>query len=325
MNSTTTNWLSGAPALLRKHWKDNIVLLALVVLCGVFSITSSAFMTPGNLLNILRQTAVVAVIGLGMTFAIISAEIDVSVGSVMALSAVVAAITLQAGYGWYLGVVAGLAVGFGAGLANGMITVYFGIPSFLVTLGTLATARGLALIITDVKPVIVDNQAVLAVFGGTVSDIPVIVIWAVLMALVAHLVLSQTRFGRHVYSTGDDETAARYAGIDTTKVKIGTLALSGLMAGFGGLLMIGRLHVARPTMGSGIELAVIAAVIIGGTSLFGGKGWIFGTIVGALLMSIINNGLVLNGFSSSYQQFIRGIVIVLAVAFRTTEQEGGWV
>lgn len=306
-------------------WRDYIVLLSLLALGAVFSITSDAFLTPTNLLNLARQTAVVTTLGLGMTFAIISAEIDVSVGAVMALSAMCAALVISSGLPWPLGVATAVAVGGGFGLFNGLITTRIGIPSFLVTLGTLGIARGLSLMLTGTKPVPVDSAVFLAVFSGTLGPIPTIAIWTALLAIAAHILLSRSRFGRHVYATGDDRQAADFTGISTARVKTLTLLLSGLAAGVAGLLLLARLRAGRPTLGAGIELSVIAAVIIGGTSLFGGRGWIPGTILGALLITTIDNGLVLNGYSTQHQQFVRGIVIILAVALRNTDQEGSWI
>lgn len=273
----------------------------------------------------MQQTAVVVVLAVGVTYGIISGEIDVSVGAVMGLAAVSGALVMQAGYGWVVGILVCLAVGFGFGLLNGLITVYFSIPSFLVTLGMMAVAQGLALIVTNTRPVTVRDPTFLLTFGGDLGPVPMIVVWAVTVILVGHFVLKYARFGRHVYATGDDEVAARFTGISTGRVKISTLTISGCTAGIAAMLMIGRLGTARPTMGTGLELPVIAAVIIGGTALFGGRGTIYGTVIGALLLSVINNGLVLHGFGSSYQEFIRGIVIVLAVVYGAPDEGGDWL
>ncbi|SFR64716.1 ABC transporter permease [Halogeometricum limi] len=301
-----------------------LLTLAIVLLGAFFSVLSPVFFSVGNFVNIVRQTALVIVLGLGMTYVIISAEIDVSIGGVMALSAVPAAIAINA-YGPLVGVLVGLAVGVVFGFFNGLITVRFGIPSFIVTIGTLGIARGGAFIVSQQEPVIVRNDVFSAVFGGTVGPVPTIIVWALGLSVLAGIALWKTRFGRHVYATGDSEQAARYSGIDTDRVKILTLTLSGLAAAMAGLLFVGRLGVARPGMGSGIELAVIAAVIIGGTSLFGGRGTIVGTILGALLISVIDNGLTLLGYGSSWQQLIRGIVIIVAVALRARDEDGEWL
>lgn len=310
----------------RVSWQDNIVVLALFVLGAVFTLTNEFFLTPGNLINILRQTAIVAVLGTGMSFAIISAEIDISIGGITGIAGMLAAMTISPTYlglPWWLGIVVGIGVGIAFGLLNGLITVRIGIPSFLVTLGMLGVTNGLALILTNTKPVRdVNAPEFFTIFSGQIGPVPMIVIWAALVIVAGHVVLSQTKFGRHIYATGDDAQSARYTGVDTDRVKILTLTAAGLTAGIAGLLLVARLNVARPTMGGGLMLPAIAAVILGGTSLFGGRGWIPGTILGALLMSTIDNGLVLNGFGSSFQELIRGAVIIIAVALRTEEGEG---
>lgn len=310
---------------IQTNWKDHVVILALVALIGMFTYTTDGFASSANIVNILRQTAVITVLGIGLTFAIISAEIDISIGGIMALSAMVTAYVLAMGYAWYVGALAGVLTGVGFGLFNGIAAAVVGIPSFLVTLGTLGITRGLSLMISETRPIRVTEQTFLDFFGGELFGWPVIIPWMLVIALVAHVVLSKTRFGRHVYATGDQERAARYTGINSTRVKIITLTLSGLTAGLAALLLIGRLQAARPEMGTGIELSVIAAVIIGGTSLFGGKGWIPGTVIGALLITVIDNGLVLNGYSTQHQQLVRGVVIILAVAFRGTEEGDLWL
>lgn len=308
----------------RLDMRNNIIILALVGLSAVFTLTSPNFLTADNLINILRQSAIVATLGVGMTLAIISAEIDLSIGGIAAVSGMIAAMVLSAGYPWFAGILAGLLVGTGFGLLNGFVTVRVGIPSFLVTLGMLGVTTGLALIVTGTEPVRVQNEAYLSLFSGDIGPVPVIVIWAAVVIGAGHLILDRTRLGRHIYATGDDTQAARYTGIDTGKIKMLTLAVSGLTAGIAAILLMARLSVSRPTMGDGLMLPAIAAVILGGTSLFGGRGWIPGTVLGAILMTTIDNGLILNGFGSAYQEFIRGAVIVLAVAFR--EQEGdGWI
>ncbi|EJN57406.1 ABC transporter permease [Halogranum rubrum] len=305
---------------------SELVLLsgAIVLLAAFFTVTSPVFLSVGNFVNIIRQTAIVIVLGLGMTYVIISAEIDVSIGGVMAISGVVAALTINA-VGPVAGVLAGLAVGLVFGFFNGLATVRFGIPSFIVTIGTLGIARGSAFIVSQQEPIIVRSEAFASTFGGSVGPIPTLILWALVLSIIAGIALWKTRVGRHVYATGDSEQAARYSGIDTDRVKILTLSIAGVAAAVAGLLFIGRLGVARPGMGSGIELAVIAAVIIGGTSLFGGRGTIVGTLLGALLISIIDNGLVLLGYGSSWQQLIRGLVIIAAVALRTKDEDGDWL
>lgn len=307
------------------YWRDHIVLIAIFVITGIFAVTSPHFLTVNNLVNVIRQTAIVAVLGVGMTFAIISAEIDISIGGIAAISGMLAAVTMATGLPWPLGLAVGIGTGVLFGLLNGVISVRVGIPSFLVTLGMLGVTSGLALIVTATQPVRVTSDGFLMLFSGWVGPVPVIVIWAAIVAVVGHIVLKETEFGRHVYATGDDTEAARYTGINTAKVRLATLTICGGTAGFAGMLLIARLSVARPTMGDPLMLPAIAAVILGGTSLFGGRGTIWGTLLGAFLMSLIDNGLVLHGFGSSHQELIRGAVIIAAVALREQEGEGGWI
>lgn len=297
---------------------------AIIVLGVFFTLMSSVFLSASNFVNIIRSTATVIVLSLGMTYVIISAEIDVSIGGIMALSGILAGLALNE-YGAAVGVVVALGVGIVFGVMNGFITVWFGIPSFIVTIGMLGVTRGGAFIVSEQSTVIVRNQTISTVFGGTILGLPNLIIWALVLSLIAAVALWKTRFGRHVYATGDSKQAAMYSGIKTDRVKIFTLMLSGLTAGIAGLLFIGRFGVARPNMGAGIELAVIAAVIIGGTSLFGGRGTIVGTLIGALLISVIDNGLILLGYGQSWQQLIRGVVIILAVALRAKDEEGEWL
>lgn len=305
--------------------KEFFLLSASIVVLGIiFSIASPAFLSVDNFMNILRQTATVLVIALGMTYVIVSAEIDVSVGGVMALSAVVGALAMNA-LGAFAGVLVALAVGTVFGMLNGLVTVKYGIPSFIVTIGSLGVARGGAFVVSGQAPVSVDNPAFGAVFGGSTGPIPNIILWTVILTIVAGIILWKTRFGRHVYATGDSQQAAEYSGINTARVKILTLTTAGLCAAIAGILYMGRLGVARPEMGTGIELAVIAAVIIGGTSLFGGRGTILGTVLGAILISVIDNGIILLGYGQSWQEVVRGFVIIVAVAIRAKDEEGDWL
>ncbi len=302
-----------------------LLLTAAIVVLGVlFATLESNFATVDNFINIIRQTGTVLVIALGMTYVIVSAEIDVSVGGVMAVSAVVGAMAINS-YGAIAGILVALAVGLGFGMLNGVVTVRYGIPSFIVTIGTLGIARGAAFVVTGASPVVIDSPNFEFAFGGTVGGLPMIIVWMTVLTIIAAVVLSKTRFGRHVYSTGDSQQASEYSGIDTDRVKVMTLTIAGVCAAFAGLLFMARLGVARPGMGSGIELAVIAAVIIGGTSLFGGKGTILGTVLGALLISVIDNGIILLGYGQSWQELIRGVVIIVAVAIRAKDEEGDWL
>lgn len=290
---------------------------AFAVLVTAFAIANPLFLTPNNLLNILNQTALVTIIAAGVVFVIISGEIDLSVGSVLALAGVSAALFMNyVVQNWFLGALVGLAVGALAGWLNGMITVRLLIPSFLVTLGMLSIARGLALIITGTSPVLVTDETFWAVFAeGRVLGVPAPIIWTLIVVAIAWLLLHYGIFGRRVYATGGNLSAARYSGINTNRVKVTAFVLSGALAGLAGVIVAARGHAIRPDTAAGIELDVLAAVILGGTSLFGGKGKIYGVILGSLIIGVLNNGLVLLGIPSAVQVTIKGILIIVAVAF----------
>ncbi|RRD50170.1 ABC transporter permease [Arachnia propionica] len=298
------------------EWRRYIIYVAFLVVFLFFAITlgDSGFLSQNNLLNIFRQTATISVIAVGMTFVIACAEIDLSVGSIAGLSSVVSAMTI-ASYGLIPGIIAGLAVGAVVGATNGALVSLLGIPSFLVTLGMLGIAFGIAQWITASAPQPILDDTFNTIFGGgDIGPIPGLMIWMLLAVTVGAVVLNRTRFGRQVLATGGNRTAAEFTGVNTKRIKFSVLLISGLAAAVAGMLYAGRLQSGRFQWGAGDELSAIAAVILGGTSLFGGSGAIVGTLMGALLIGLINNGLILAGLDSSQQQVIRGVIIILAVA-----------
>lgn len=297
-------------------WRRYIIYIAFVVVFILFAImlANQGFLSRNNLLNIFRQTATITVIAVGMTFVISCAEIDLSVGSTAGLSSVVSAMTI-ANFGLVPGIVAGLAVGALVGAVNGSLVSLLGIPSFLVTLGMLGIAFGIAQWITNSAPQPILNDTFNGIFGGgDIGPIPGLLVWMALVVAVGAVVLARTKFGRQVLATGGNRMAAEFTGVKTKKIKFSVLLISGVMAGLAGMLYAGRLQSGRFQWGSGDELSAIAAVILGGTSLFGGSGTIIGTLFGALLIGLINNGLILAGLESSQQQVVRGAIIILAVA-----------
>lgn len=291
--------------------------LAFVVLIVGFSLTSPVFLSADNFANIGRQTALVTIIAVGMTAVVVTAEIDLSVGSVLALSGVVAAMAMRdVSNTIVVGVLAAVGTGAIAGLLNGLLTTRVGIPSFLVTLGTLGIARGIALLITNTQPVIITNDGFSQTFGaGYVAGIPSPIAWSILVAIAGIVVLHYSVFGRKLYATGGNTQAARYSGINTRRVKTIAFVLTGMLAGVAALVLCAESQAARPDFAAGLELNVIAAVILGGTSLFGGRGTIIGSVIGSLVIGILDNGLVLLGVNSSLQVAIKGAIIILAVAF----------
>jgi ribose transport system permease protein len=295
----------------------------LAALVAFFTIASPVFFSTSNFLNIGRQTALVTIIAVGMTFVIISAEIDLSVGATLALSGVTAALAMRATGGSLLvGALVGLAVGASVGVVNGLATTMLGIPSFLVTLAMLGIVRGLALIVSDAQPVIVNNEVFWNLFNSAaVFGIPTPVLWTVITLLLGTYLLHVNSYGRRVYATGGNRQAARYSGISVNRVKIWAFILTGAAAGVAGLIWTARAQAARPDVGVGMELDVIAAVVLGGTSLFGGRGLVIGTLVGSLTIGVINNGLTLMGVGSATQMVLKGVIIIAAVALSSRRKK----
>ncbi|MCA8878381.1 MAG: ABC transporter permease [Rhodobacteraceae bacterium] len=299
-------------------WRENIVYICFAGVLVFFALTigDKGFLTVSNLFNIARTTAMIAVISVAMTFIISSGELDLSVGSTAALAALVSALAIQAGFGFVGGVVAGLLCGLVVGIVNGFFVTVVSIPSFLVTLGMMQLVRGIDMRITYTNPVPVRNGVFSAIFGpGSIGVVPTLFIWALCVAIIGHVVLRYTPFGRQVLATGGNRVAARYSGVRTGRTKVICFLITGVGAALAGMLWTGMMGTARYNFGEGAELAAIAAVILGGTSLFGGKGTIVGTFVGALLIGTINNGLIIMGLDVSEQMMVAGAIIVLAVAF----------
>lgn len=291
------------------------VLLVLVLLVVGMSILSPYFLTSANITNILRQSSINGMLALGMTFVILTKGIDLSVGSTLALAGVVAGSLATAAdpYPIAIVVMAGLGVGAIAGLVNGTLVSYLSVPPFVVTLGMLSAARGVALIYTD--GVVISNlsQGFRQLGTAFVMGVPVPVIFFALVFAICFIVLRYTPYGRHIYAVGGNERAARNSGIRYKRVKLSVYVICGTLAGLAGIVLTARTTSALPQAGAGYELDAIAAVVIGGASLSGGKGSIVGTLIGVLIIGTLNNGLDLLGVSSYYQQVVKGALIVAAV------------
>jgi ribose transport system permease protein len=297
-------------------WRQYVTYLGFVLIFLFFSATlhNRGFLEPNNLLNILRQTAMISIMSVAMTYVLAAGEIDLSVGMVAGLASLVVAVAMDQ-FGAVVGVVAGLACGGLVGLVNGLLTTRVGIPSFLTTLAMMGVARGSAMWMTQTKSIpILDDTYIAAFGGGNLGPIPVLVLWTLAFAIVGHVVLRRTTFGRRVLATGGSETAARYTGVDTRSIKMRVLIISSVAAAVAGMLYAGRLHSGRFQLGEGDELSVIAAAVLGGTSLFGGVGTVVGSVVGSLMIGVINNGLLLMGLEYSQQLIARGVIIIVAVA-----------
>ncbi|HKC26839.1 MAG TPA: ABC transporter permease [Jatrophihabitans sp.] len=305
--------------------RDYLVYAGLVLLVLVFSVTlrHDGFMTSDNLLNIMRQTAPDVVMAVGMVFVLSAGEIDLSIGSVVGLSAVVGTKVLQH-HGAVLGVAAALGVGLLVGLVNGICVTYFRLPSFLVTLAMLSLLAGLSQTATNLEPVAVSNQTFSSIFGsGSIGAVPSLLVWSLVAVAIGYFVYRHTRFGAHVLAAGDNADAAQVSGIRTNRVKIGVLVMSAMLAALAGLLYSGSLQGSNYQLGSSDLLAVIAAVVIGGTRLYGGRGSIIGAFAGCLILGVLNNGLILIGLTPSEQLVAQGALLLLAVLLTMRENRTG--
>ncbi|GIK40532.1 MAG: sugar ABC transporter permease [Chloroflexota bacterium] len=290
------------------------IVLAFLVLCLVLSFLSPYFLTTQNILNVLLQASINLVVSVGMTFVITSGGIDLSVGSIVAVAGMVMADVVARKWGIWVAVPLALLVGTLCGWFNGTLITRLRLPPFIVTLGTMSILRGVALIYNDGKPLYGLAQKELKVISGDIASIPIPVIIALAVALLAHFVLRHTTIGEYTTAIGGNEETARLSGIDVRRYKVIIYSISGLMCGLAGVILTARLSAAEPIAGTMYELDAIAATVMGGTSLSGGEGTIFGTIIGALLMGVLRNGLNLLNIQSYYQQLVIGSVIVLAVA-----------
>lgn len=309
----------------RRNWRDYVIYL---VFAGIFLFFAAflydkGFLSTINLMNIARQTAMIAIMAVGMTFVLSAAEIDLSMGSIVALSALVGALTLRHTDNVLYAALAGLAMGVLVGGLNGFFVAKVGIPSFLVTLGMTGIVTGVARWISKLQSVPINNDAFTWLFGsGNIGPVPILFVWTVGVAAVGSLGLRRTQFGRETLATGGNKTAALYSGVKVNRIKFYVMLLNGVVAALAGILYSGRLQGARYTLGENDVMLVVAAVIIGGTSLFGGKGTVVGSIVGALIMGMVNNGLILMGLSVDQQMIFRGVIIILSVTLTMGKRSG---
>jgi len=305
-------------------------LIFLIVLMAVFAIMEPRFISSINLFNVMRQVSITGLLAIGMTFVILTAGIDLSVGSLLAFAGLVAAAVAKGGledrftvgeggvgYGWQLAALAAIAVGIIGGYIQGLAITKLKVPPFVVTLGGMSVFRGAALLFAAGGPISGFDRAFTWWGQGKIGPVPVPVILFLVVAIIAHIVLRYTRYGRQVYAVGGNPEAARLSGLNVNWVICSVYVIMGFFAGLGAFVLAARLNSAEAVAGTGYELTVIASVVIGGTSLFGGVGSIFGTVVGSLLIGVLLNGLVLMNVSSYIQQIIIGVIIVLAVAFDT--------
>ncbi|WP_049761494.1 ABC transporter permease [Rubrobacter xylanophilus] len=300
--------------------RESGVLTALAMLVFAGSFVAPGLWAPQNMLNVGQQVAQIGIMAVGMTFVIITAQIDLSVGSIYALAAVVTGLLLTQGSPAWVACLGGLAVGFCAGLVNGLTTVYLHIPSFIVTLGTLSAFRGLTLLLTNGSPISLDaNQANVQTFsllgqGLLFSVVPMEFAFLILTFIFGYVLLAWTKYGFYVYAVGGSAEAARLCGINVARVRLTSFVILGTLSAFSGILGLSFLNYVQGVTGQGLELVVISAVIIGGTALFGGSGTMLGTLIGVALIGVLQNILVLSGLSSFWQILVVGVVVILAVA-----------
>jgi ribose/xylose/arabinose/galactoside ABC-type transport system permease subunit len=289
-------------------------LIALLLIGAVFALLAPEFLSQGNLLNVGRQAAVLAIVACGMTLVIISANIDLSVGSIVALCAVVgASLSADRGLGGLLTVLIVVVVGAVAGAINGALVAWVGINAFIVTLGMMTVLRGAALTFTGGYPISGVPDSARWLGFANIGPIPVPVLVALVTFAIVAVVLGKTVLGRNVYAVGGNEAASRLAGVAVARTKFLVFVITGALCGLAAAVLLGRLGAGLPTSATGLELDAIAAVIIGGASLFGGRGSVFGTIFGALILTVLQNGLNLVGVNSFVIQILSGVIIILAV------------
>jgi inositol transport system permease protein len=317
------------PIELAARFAPMIFLAALMV---GFSVLEPRFLTPLNLFNVLRQVSIYGLLAIGMTFVILTAGIDLSIGSIVAFAGLVAAVVAKGGlanrfvvgdgatslgFGWGAAALAAVAVGVAAGFLQGAAITRFKVPPFIVTLGGMSVFRGAALLFSDGGPVSGFDSGFTWWGQGKIGPVPVPVLIFAFFAVLAHVALNYTRYGRQIYAVGESPEAARLAGLNVRKIVMSVYVITGFFSGLGAFVLAARLNSAEAVAGTGYELTVIASVVIGGTSLFGGAGTVSGTVIGTILIGVLLNGLVLLDVSAYIQQIVIGIIIVLAVAFDT--------
>ena len=289
------------------------IVIALIILCTVFTIANSRFLSLANFMNIFQQVAVVAIAAFGMTWVILLGEIDLSVGSIIAVAGMVGAQSLALGTGFPAALLITIIAGAILGAVNGLLTARLLLPSFIVTVATMSIYRGLVSLPTGGAPLMISDPNWQAIGASHFLGVPLI-IWILLVLFLAnHIALSMTVFGRETYLTGGNREAALYSGIRVNRIKIIIFTLSGVMSAIAGILLSSRLYSAQTNAGLSYELDAIAAVVVGGTSLMGGKGKITGTLIGALIIGVLNNGMNMLSVPYFYQLIVKGVVIIIAV------------
>lgn len=295
---------------------DYMVYIIFIIVLTIFAVwLGGTFFSMSNILNITRQAGATAVMAVGMVFVIGLGHIDLSIGSIVALSAMIIAMILRTTNSIVLALAAGFVLGAAVGAFNGFAVVKLKMPAFLVTLGMSSIIRGIAMWTTNTKAVPIVNKTFNFWFGaGSVGVIPVLLLWTILALIIGYFVLEWTPFGRRTMATGGNYMASKYSGVKVELITFQVFIIMGVISALAGALYAGRMQTARWSYGDGVEMDVIAAVVLGGTSMAGGNGSIVGAVVGALLINMINNGLVIGGFNTAQQIMMKGVIIILAVA-----------
>lgn len=298
--------------------KNSLIYIALIILFVIFSLTlgnvGNGFANPDNLWNIIRQTSLIAILAVGMSFALGAGQIDLSMGAVVAVTGLTSALVLRS-FGIVPAVLAGLSVGLVIGALNGFLIAYVGIPAFLTTLGTMIVFQGVAQTMTSLKSIPITDDTFINIFGGgNIGSVPVLVIWMLVFLIIGHIMLRKMPFGRKVLAIGGNSKSALYSGINVKRTILMVMIVSGVLASVVGILWAGRYGGGRYSIGQGSELSAIAASVLGGTSIMGGIASIFGAGAGAIMIGMIDSGLVMYGLDVYQQMIVRGIVIIVAVA-----------
>lgn len=328
MTSTDIGPVAASPATRKllsqvSYWWDRVGIFAvLVLLCVFMAIMAPSFLSIDNGLNVARSVSINAILAAGMTLIIITGGIDLSVGSILAVSGVSGVLLFVSGVPTPLALLGGILAGALCGFVNGAFVAWLALPAFIVTLGSMTYLRGTAYSLLDGQPLIASDLGYRAIGNGAIAGIPTPVVVMVLVYVLFWFILERTKFGRHVYAVGGNAEAARLAGINVKRILLSVYTLGGAAAGLAGIIFSARVLSAQPTAGQSYELDAIAAVVLGGTSLMGGRGRVLGTLVGALIIGVLTNGLVLMNVPFFYQLIVKGIVIVVAVAIDSLRRLG---
>lgn len=292
---------------------EYFIIIIFVALIVVLTLLKPSFLSPSNIVNILKQTSIIGILSFGMMFVIICGGFDMSVGSTIAFTGVLAGLLGQGNCPLILALLVALIAGLAVGIVNGIGVAYGNIPPFIMTLGTMTAVRGMALLASNGKPITGLSETYRAITANSVLGIPLLAVYFIIVIIICAFVLSKTVFGRRVYSCGGNLQAARVAGINTNFIRVAVFAIAGFLSGLCGFLLTSRVTIAQPQGADGYEMDAITACVIGGVSMSGGVGKAWGVVVGALLITVITNGLDVLGVSSYWQKIIKGIIIVVAV------------